>query len=253
MIFLSRPVRLGFALRLVSGIVPFIIARGLERRGRKQLIRIYMKLFNLPTWLTLSRIGITPVIIGLLYFPNKVTCLVAAILYVAASISDYVDGKMARRYGQVTSFGKFLDPLADKVLNCSILIMLTYLQWIPAWVVIVIIFRELMVTGLRAIAADEGYVMAADRFGKFKTVLQSIAIVPLSLHFEWFGVDLVPAGEVFLYLALVLTVFSGGKYLYDFYNYWVGVQAEQAVLAQAASAGDADVGDAAERKTDDGR
>lgn len=179
-----------------------------------------MKLFNLPTWLTLSRIGITPVIIAFLYFPNKITCLIAAILYIAASISDYVDGKVARSYGQVTSFGKFLDPLADKVLNCSILIMFSYLHWVPAWVVIIIIFRELMVTGLRAIAADEGYVMAADRFGKLKTVLQSCAIVPLSLHFEWFGINLVPVGEVLLYAALVLTVFSGGNYLYDFYVYW---------------------------------
>lgn len=186
-----------------------------------------MKLFNLPTWLTLSRMGITPVIIALLYFPNKITCLIAAVLYVAASISDYVDGKMARMYGQVTSFGKFLDPLADKVLNCSVLIMFVHLHWVPAWLVIIIIFRELMVTGLRAIAADEGYVMAADRFGKLKTVLQSIAIVPLSLHFEWFGINLVPIGEFFLYAALVLTVFSGIKYLYDFYKYWVNIQAQR--------------------------
>ena len=193
-----------------------------------------MKLFNLPTWLTLSRIGITPVIIVLLYFPNKITCLVAALLYVAASISDYVDGKMARRYGQVTSFGKFLDPLADKVLNCSILIMFTYLQWVPAWLVIIIIFRELMVTGLRAIAADEGYVMAADRFGKLKTVLQSFAIVPLTLRFEWFGINLVPIGEVLLYAALVLTVFSGGKYLYDFYSYWVEIQEKRDAEAKNA-------------------
>lgn len=200
-----------------------------------------MKLFNLPTWLTLSRIGITPVIIILLYFPNKITCLIAVILYIAASISDYVDGKMARRYGQVTSFGKFLDPLADKVLNCSILIMFTYLQWVPAWVVIIIIFRELMVTGLRAIAADEGYVMAADRFGKLKTVLQSCAIVPLGLHYEWFGINLVPVGEVLLYAALVLTVFSGGKYLYDFYKYWAGMQEQRDAGPEAAeSAGEAD-------------
>lgn len=185
---------------------------------------IFMKLFNLPTWLTLSRIGITPVIIVLLYFPNKISCLIATILYIAASISDYIDGNMARRYGQVTSFGKFLDPLADKVLNCSILIMMTYLQWIPAWLVIIIIFRELMVTGLRAIAADEGYVMAADKFGKLKTVLQSFAIVPLTLHHEWFGISLVWVGEILLYAALALTVFSGGKYLYDFYKYWRGIQ-----------------------------
>lgn len=179
-----------------------------------------MKRFNLPTWLTLSRIGITPVIIVLLYFPNKITCLVATILYMAASASDYADGKLARKNGQVTSFGKFLDPLADKVLNCSILIMMTHLNWIPAWVVIIIICRELMVTGLRAIAADEGHVIAADRFGKLKTVLQGFAIVPLTLQYEWFGIDLVPAGMVLLYMALVLTIFSGSKYMYDYYLSW---------------------------------
>lgn len=193
-----------------------------------------MKLFNLPTWLTLSRIGITPVIIVLLYFPNKISCLIATVLYMAASISDYVDGKMARRYGQVTSFGKFLDPLADKVLNCSILIMMTYLQWVPAWVVIIIIFRELMVTGLRAIAADEGYVMAADKFGKLKTVLQGFAIVPLILHHDLFGVSLVWIGEILLYAALVLTVFSGGKYLYDFYKYWRDNQPQNVVQEKDA-------------------
>lgn len=179
-----------------------------------------MKRFNLPTWLTLSRIGITPVIIALLYFPNKVACLIATLLYMAASASDYADGKLARKTGQVTSFGKFLDPLADKVLNCSILIMMAYLHWVPAWVVIIIICRELMVTGLRAIAADEGHVIAADRFGKLKTVLQGLAIVPLTLHYEWFGLNLPLVGEILLYLALALTIFSGAKYMYDYYLSW---------------------------------
>ena len=179
-----------------------------------------MRRVNLPTWLTLSRIGITPFIVILLYFPHKVTCLVATLLYMLASFSDYIDGKLARSSGQVTSFGKFLDPLADKILNCSILIMLAYLQWAPVLAVIVIVMREIIITGLRAIAADEGLVMAADHFGKLKTVLQGVAVVPLILHYEWFerfGINLVPIGEVLLYMALVLTVFSGGRYLYDFY------------------------------------
>ena len=83
-----------------------------------------------------------------------------------------------------------------------------------------IVFRELMVTGLRAIAADEGHVIAADRFGKLKTVLQGFAIVPLVLHYPWFGIDLTPVGKMLLYLALVLTMYSGGKYLYDYYVSW---------------------------------
>lgn len=179
-----------------------------------------MKHLNLPTWLTLSRVALTPPIIILLYFPNKITCLIASLLYITASCSDYFDGRLARKTGQVTSFGKFLDPLADKVLNCSILIMLVYQHWTPAWVVLLIVARELMITGLRAIAADEGHIIAADRFGKLKTVLQGLAIAPLILHYVWFGINLVPAGEVLLYMALVLTVFSGGKYIYDFYSFW---------------------------------
>ena len=179
-----------------------------------------MKHLNLPTWLTLSRIGAIPVIIILLYFPNKITCLIAALLYLAASVSDYVDGKLARLSNQVTNFGKFLDPLADKVLNCSMLIMMAYLHWVYAWVVIIIVFRELMVTGFRAIAADMGHVIAADSFGKLKTVFQDTAIVLLILHYPWFGISLVPIGEVLLYLALALTIFSGGKYLYDFYVFY---------------------------------
>ncbi len=193
-----------------------------------------MKRFNLPTWLTLSRIGITPVIIVLLYFPNRFTCLAATLLYMAASASDYVDGKLARSSGQVTSFGKFLDPLADKVLNCSMLIMMVALARVPAWVVIVIVVRELMVTGLRAIAADEGHIIAADRFGKLKTVLQGLAIVPLTLYYPWFGVDLVPAGMVLLYSALVLTVFSGSKYMYDFYAFWRDGAGDEAGNAKPA-------------------
>ncbi|MDR2892383.1 MAG: CDP-diacylglycerol--glycerol-3-phosphate 3-phosphatidyltransferase [Deltaproteobacteria bacterium] len=195
-----------------------------------------MKHINLPTWLTLSRIGITPVIVVLLYFPNKATCVAAAVLYIAASISDYLDGKLARSNKQVTSFGKFLDPLADKVLNCSMLIMMTFLAWVPAWVVIVIVCRELMVTGLRAIAADEGYVMGADRFGKLKTVFQGLALMPLTLHYAWFGLDLPLYGMVLLYIALGLTIFSGFNYMYDFYKFWRkndsdGGQAEKSTTA----------------------
>lgn len=176
-----------------------------------------MKRFNLPTWLTLSRIAMTPVIIVLLYFPNAITYWAAALLYVAASISDFVDGHLARKNNQVTSFGKFLDPLADKVLNCSMLIMMVKLGWVPAFVVIIIVCRELLVTGLRAIASDEGYVMGADRFGKLKTIFQGLAIIPLTLHhYE----QLYWPGHVLLYIALALTIFSGYNYFWSFYWYW---------------------------------
>lgn len=176
------------------------------------------RMFTLANKITLFRIAIVPFIVILLYFPNKFSCLVATIAFIIASLSDMLDGYIARNSNTVTSFGKFLDPLADKILIASVLVMLSFHQWIPAWLVIVIICREMMVTGLRAIASDEGIVIAADKYGKLKTILQMIALVPLLLHHEWFGLNPNPIGTIILYAALVLTVFSGANYFFKFYK-----------------------------------
>ena len=180
-----------------------------------------LKQLNLANKLTLGRVLAVPGLVVLLTYPNRVTCLIAMLLFIAASLTDLADGYVARRYGQVTAFGKFLDPLADKILVCSALIMLTALAWVPAWVVVVILAREITVTGLRTIAVEQGVVIAADRYGKMKTVMQILAVCPLLLHYPWWGFDPQPLGLVFLYLALALTVFSGGNYLYTFYKNWV--------------------------------
>lgn len=179
-------------------------------------------MFNLANKITLFRILLVPLIVVLLYFEGKTTCLVATLCFIIASFTDLIDGIVARRSNLVTSFGKFLDPLADKVLVSSVLIMLVELQWVAAWIAIVIICRDLMITGLRAIAADEGIVIAADKFGKLKTVFQLVAIVPLMVHYPLFGFDPVPLGQFLLYTALILTVFSGVNYLYKFYKIWAG-------------------------------
>ena len=184
-----------------------------------------MRLLNLPNKITLSRILIVPVIIILLYFENKITCLLACIGFILASATDLVDGHIARRTGLVTSFGKFLDPLADKVLITSVLVMLVKLGWAEAWVAIIIICRELIITGLRAIAADEGVVIAADTFGKWKTIMQMLALIPLILHYPWFGLSPVLLGQFLLYIAVILTVFSGVNYLNTFYRHWAGQKA----------------------------
>ena len=191
---------------------------------------------NLANKITLGRVLIIPVIIILLYFvpsskglsveadlhlQHKIICLVAAICLLLAGLSDALDGYIARRGKQVTRFGKFLDPLADKLLVCSILIMLTNLGWIYAWVAIIIIGRELVVTGLRAMAADQGVVIAADKYGKLKTILQTIALLLLTLHYEWFGLDPKPLGQIFLYIALAVTIFSGANYLRVFHIHWL--------------------------------
>ncbi|MGI5817072.1 MAG: CDP-diacylglycerol--glycerol-3-phosphate 3-phosphatidyltransferase [Armatimonadota bacterium] len=177
---------------------------------------------NVPNILTLTRIAATPAVVVLLYlvllydmtWASQVACTVFAL----ACITDLVDGHIARSYNTITNMGKFLDPLADKLLIGSSLIMLVGMGWAPAWVAIIIVAREMAVTGMRAMAADEGVVISADRFGKLKTLTQSFAIGILIWHVPFFGLDLNPLGMVLLYVALALTVFSGANYFRNFYR-----------------------------------
>ncbi|CAM2061463.1 CDP-diacylglycerol--glycerol-3-phosphate 3-phosphatidyltransferase [Desulfovibrionales bacterium] len=184
------------------------------------------RMLNLANKITLARILAIPFIVVLLYFPNRVSCLVAMLVFIVASLTDIVDGIVARRKNLVTNFGKLLDPLADKLLISSVFIVLVQLHdisgrpWVPAWVAIIIICRELVVTGLRGISAEKGLVLAADRFGKLKTFLQVLALCPLVLHHHWFSFDPRPIGEILLYIVLLMTVFSGGNYLMQVYRNW---------------------------------
>lgn len=177
-------------------------------------------MMNVPNALTVFRILAVPFIIALLYFPSRSTCLLATVLFLVAILTDLADGFWARKYNQVTNFGKFLDPLADKILIASVLIMLVELNWIPAWIAIVVIVRELLVTGLRAIAADKGQVISADKYGKMKTIMQSVALVPLIYHYPLLGIDTAKLGFLLLLVAVVLTLYSGWNYLYTFYRIW---------------------------------
>ncbi len=175
-------------------------------------------MFNLANNLTLLRIMAIPFLVILLHFPGRYTCLLATVLFILASLTDLLDGLLARKYNMVTSMGKFLDPLADKLLVAAVLIMLVELGWLPAWIVILIIGREIAVTGLRAVAADQGQVMAADAYGKLKTIVQVAALCPLILHYPWWGVNPQPLGYVLIAIALVLTMFSGANYMYNFFK-----------------------------------
>lgn len=175
---------------------------------------------NLPNILTLFRIVLIPVFMvvlllklpgGRTYFPCQ--DYVAAGIFIFASITDGLDGYIARRLGQVTNLGKFLDPLADKLLVSAALISLIELEQVSAWIVWVILAREFAVTGLRAIAAADGVVISASKLGKIKTVTQVIAISALLLH-DWpFSYLNIPVGQPMLYIALVLTVVSGIDYI----------------------------------------
>lgn len=176
-------------------------------------------MLNLANKISLLRILMTPLVVVLLYYHGPVLCIISALIFIFAAITDWMDGYIARRSNMVTSMGKFLDPLADKVLVCSVLVMFAWLHWAPAWVVIVIVCRELVVTGLRAMAIDEGIVLAADRFGKAKTVLQICAIVPLTLHYPIFGHEIWPIGEVLLYASMLVAIWSGVNYCIYFYRH----------------------------------
>ena len=180
----------------------------------------HMKRLNWANRITLLRIGAVLPIVVLLHFPSVLLCWIAEILFVLASLSDFLDGYIARREGMVTTFGKFLDPLADKLLICSVLVQMVAMGWVPAWVTILIIIRELAVTGLRAVAADNGVVIAADKYGKVKTVLQIVALVPLLIHYPLWGIPVHGIGIFILYIALILTIVSGVNYFYRFYCDW---------------------------------
>lgn len=165
-----------------------------------------------PNFLTLSRIVAIPVIILLLMYENRGTTFLAALFFSMASITDYFDGYLARTRGMVTNLGKILDPLADKLLVSSTLIMLVDLHFIPGWIVCIIVGRELAVTGLRCLLIENNQDVAASWLGKYKTGFQIAAIIPLTLHYDYLGINFSGIGEVFLYGALIFTLWSGIDY-----------------------------------------
>lgn len=169
-----------------------------------------------PNTLTLFRIVSAPVIVILLLMPNRLTAFVAGLVFSAAAITDYFDGYLARRYGLVSNLGKVMDPVADKLLVSSALIMLSALGWMPAWIACIIIGRELAVTGLRNIIAQNKQDVSASSLGKYKTGFQIAAIIPLMFHYPALGFDFQAIGMVFLWGALLFTLWSGADYFLRF-------------------------------------
>ncbi|MDY6832553.1 MAG: CDP-diacylglycerol--glycerol-3-phosphate 3-phosphatidyltransferase [Thermodesulfobacteriota bacterium] len=167
-----------------------------------------------PNVLTASRIAATPLIVVLLMLPsNRVTAFLAALVFSAAAITDYFDGFLARKYGRVSNLGKAMDPLADKFLVSAAFIMLAAAGRVPGWVACIIVIREIGITGLRNVMVGAGQDISASRLGKFKTGFQIAAIIPLLLHYPYFGIDLHLLGTWLLWMAVVLTVWSGADYV----------------------------------------
>jgi CDP-diacylglycerol--glycerol-3-phosphate 3-phosphatidyltransferase len=170
------------------------------------------KVLSHPNTLTLFRVMAVPIIVILMLFPNRVCTFVAAILFSAAAITDYLDGYIARTRGLVSNLGKVMDPVADKLLVSSAFIMLTSLGWVPAWVVCIIIGREIAVTGLRNIIAENREDVSASNLGKYKTGFQIAAVIPLLIHYPFWGLNAQAVGNFFLWGALIFTIWSGADY-----------------------------------------
>ena len=178
------------------------------------------ELWSSPNIITLVRIAAIPVFLVFTYYESRLNSFIAALVYSATAATDFLDGWLARRKNLVTVIGKFLDPLADKLIAMAALVMLVHLGRVTAWIVIVVMAREFAVTGLRTIAMSEGIVIAAGQEGKYKTALQLVAIVFLLLHYpypiDFFVatgvVDANRVGTVLLYISVFFSVWSAWKY-----------------------------------------
>ena len=169
---------------------------------------------NLPNKLTTLRVILIPFFVFFLLWQggeNRTFRIISLVIFIVASLTDLLDGKIARKYNLVTNFGKFMDPLADKLLVCSALICLIELNQLPAWMVIVIISREFIISGFRLVASDNGVVIAASYWGKFKTTFQMVMIIMLILNYENNIYQLCAVAVT--YIALILTIISLIDYL----------------------------------------
>ena len=178
-----------------------------------------MKNMNVPNQLTIIRIVLTPVFLALFLSDIPHHYLIGLIVFAIGSFTDFLDGKIARKYNLVTNFGKFMDPLADKLLVCSAMIALVDLGKIAGWIVIVIIAREFIISGFRLIASDNGVVIAASYWGKFKTTFQMIMIILLILDLPFVYMNIV--NNIVVYVALILTVISLVDYIFKNYKVFI--------------------------------
>ncbi len=170
-----------------------------------------MNKMNLPNKLTILRVLLIPFFVFFMLADSfgRTGRLVALALFCIASFTDFLDGHIARKHNLVTNFGKFMDPLADKLLVCSALICFVEMEELAAWIVIIIMAREFIISGFRLVASDNGVVIAANMWGKFKTVSQMIMIILIILDVE----ELEMVTDIFIYLALALTVISLEEYI----------------------------------------
>ena len=190
------------------------------RRPNRQTIR--EEFTNLPNLITLARIGSIPFVLALIDDSDPLRSLYACLIFLVASVSDALDGYLARSRNMITVVGKFLDPLADKLLVMAVLVYMVSINRVPDWIAVVLIGREIAITGLRGIAISEGLVIAASPFGKNKTAFQLIGIAFLILHFPYpllftkLVIDFHSVGLTVIYVSLVFSIFSAVQYFQFF-------------------------------------
>jgi CDP-diacylglycerol--glycerol-3-phosphate 3-phosphatidyltransferase len=178
---------------------------------------------NLPNLVTMGRVVLVPFVLIFIDNFSPLRSFIASLLYLGAAAGDALDGYLARSRGEVSMLGKFLDPLADKLIVTAVLVFMVALGRVPAWVVVVLIARDLAINGLRSVASAQGLVIAASDGGKIKTALQLVAIMMLLVHFRYpalgtgIMLDYHRVGLVVLYISTVLSVISGAEYLQKFY------------------------------------
>ena len=201
--------------------VPRILRLRFVRRRKASDFRIRTlgeEVGNLPNLITLSRLVLIPLILVFLNEGTPLSHYIASLLFILAGFSDFLDGYLARRMGRITLLGKFLDPLADKLTTLSVMVTLVAMGLIPAWLLILMLFREFAVTGLRALAMGEGVVIAASESGKQKTAFQFFGLTFLLVNFSYplwgtdWMLDFHRMGLFILYLSLILSLFSAVEY-----------------------------------------
>lgn len=200
------------------------LAKKAAKRAARKPSVLLQEFWNLPNMLTLARIVVIPLFVWLLYDGDPWYSVLAASIFTLAAVTDVIDGFLARRWNMITVTGKLLDPLADKLIVAAAMVMMVRLGRIPAWIVIVLMSREFIVTGLRAAAATEGLVISAGQEGKWKTALQLVGIIALCVHYThpvflvtgWYDIDFNVIGKVLVYLSTAFSVWSAGVYFQAF-------------------------------------
>ena len=178
----------------------------------------YLKTMNLPNKLTLLRVLLIPLFLFFLFISNGIFRFLPLIIFIGAAVTDAIDGYIARRDHLITDFGKFMDPLADKLLTASAFIAFIEIGYLSSWIVILIISREFLISGFRTLAAAKGVTIAANSWGKVKTIFQMVLIVIILMDYTGFMGFVTPSIIPLIIITVLLTIISGATYIYDNIN-----------------------------------